>query len=441
MVSEAVVAIDRLAYGGSGFGRIEGKACFVPFSAPGDVVRVRLCRETASYAQAEIIRLLESSPLRISPPCPLFGSCGGCHWQHLGYPAQVAAKEEIFADSLWRLARVERDRLLPPLTAREPWGYRSRIQLKLCGRGEEFRIGFFAPGSHRVVDLAGGCPVAHPLLNRALAVLRPVVEEFPQRDSLQQIDLAAGDDGTVVMTVHYSGDDPRRVEEFWRTRQQRLAPITGATLRRGGRGKLSAIFGEQRLTYELPAPSPDGAAGSLRLAFSTGSFSQVNYGQNRELVSTALEWGNPTGGERVLDLCCGNGNFSLPFARSAGEVIGLETGELSVADARRNAATCAIEHTRFEVQDGAAGVRRFIAAGERFDLVIMDPPRSGAAEMAVLLGDLGAEKILYISCDPQTLGRDLAHLQKGGYRVVKSRVVDMFPQTYHMESITLLERL
>ena len=219
-VREETLDIDRLAYGGAGFGRIEGKACFVPFAAPGDRVRVRVRRETASYAEAEVIELLESSPLRTRSPCPVFGRCGGCHWQHLGYPAQIAAKEEIFGEALWRLARVERERLLPALTADEPWGYRSRVQVKLYGRGREFRLGFFAPGSHFVVDLPGSCAVAHPAINEALGDLKQVVEEFPERDRLPQIDLAAGDDGAVVMTVHYIGDRPDRAAEFWRTQRR-----------------------------------------------------------------------------------------------------------------------------------------------------------------------------------------------------------------------------
>ena len=438
---EATLAIDRLAYGGAGFGRIEGKACFVPFTAPGDRVRVRVRRETASYAEAEVIELLESSPFRTAPLCPVFGRCGGCHWQHLGYPAQIAAKEEIFGEALWRLARVERERLLPALTADEPWGYRSRVQVKLYGRGREFRLGFFAPGSHYVVDLPGGCAVAQSAINEALGELKQVVEEFPERDRLPQIDLAAGDDGAVIMTVHYIGDRSDRAAEFWRTRRPRLTWVSGACLQRGRKATLTALFGEQRLAYDVPAMPSAGETKTQRLAFSAGSFSQVNYRQNRALVLTALEWGNLAVGERVLDLCCGNGNFSLPFARRAGEVVGLETGEQSVTDARYNAAALGIDTARFEALDGAAGLRRFIADGVRFDLVIIDPPRSGAAEMAGLIGAVGARSILYVSCDPQTLGRDLARLQKGGYRVVKSRVVDMFPQTYHIESITLLERV
>lgn len=438
---EVTLAIDRLAYGGAGFGRIEGKACFVPFTAPGDSVRVRVRRETSSYAEAEVSELLESSPLRTSPPCPVFGRCGGCHWQHLGYPAQIAAKEEIFREALWRLARVERERLLPALTAEEPWWYRSRVQVKLSGRGSNFRLGFFAPGSHVVVALPGSCAVAHPAIIEALRELLPVVAEFSEPDRTPQIDLAAGDDGAVVVTVHCLGDKPDRVAEFWCTRRLRLPSIAGVCLQRGRKAVVTALYGEQRLAYCVPATDSAGDADSLRLSFSAGSFSQVNYLQNRVLVGTALEWGNLFGGERVLDLCCGNGNFSLPFARRAGEVVGLETGEQSVADARRNAALHGIDNVRFEALDGASGLRRIIAAGEWFDLVIMDPPRSGAVEMAGLLTEVAAKSIIYISCDPQTLGRDLARLQQGGYRVVKSRIVDMFPQTYHIESITLLERI
>ena len=438
---EAILAIDRLAYGGAGFGRIEGKACFVPFTAPGDSARVRVRRETSSYAEAEVRELLERSPLRTLPTCPVFGRCGGCHWQHLGYPAQIAAKEEIFREALWRLARIERERLLPALAAEEPWRYRSRVQVKLSGRGSNFNLGFFAQGSHVVVDLPGSCAVAHPAINEALRELLPVVAEFSEPDRMPQIDLAAGDDGTVVVTVHYLGDKPDRAAEFWQTRRPRLPSIVGVCLQRGRKAAVTALYGEQRLAYCVPATVSAGETDRLRLSFSAGSFSQVNYLQNRGLVGTVLEWGNLVGGERVLDLCCGNGNFSLPFARRAGVVVGLETGEQSVVDARRNAALHGIDNARFETLDGASGLRRIIAAGERFDLVIMDPPRSGAVEMAGLLTEMAAKAIIYISCDPQTLGRDLARLQQGGYRVVKSRVVDMFPQTYHIESITLLERI
>ena len=440
MVRETTLVIDRLAYGGAGFGRIDGKACFVPFTAPGDRVLARVRRETASYVEADLIEILEGSPHRVSPPCPVFGRCGGCQWQHLAYPFQTAAKEDIFGEALWRLARVERERLLTAVTADTPWGYRSRIQVKLFGRGEEFRMGFFAPGSHFVVDLPGGCAVAHPAINEALCELRQVLEEFPERDRIPQVDLAAGIDAAVVMTVHYLGDRLNQVTEFWRSRRDRLPSVTGICLQRGRKATITGIYGEQRLVYTLPATDA-GEGDTLKLTFSAGSFSQVNYPQNRELVRTAMEWGNLSGNVKVLDLCSGNGNFSLPFARNAGTVVGFETVEQSVADARYNALLNGIATSRFEAEDGVAALRRLITNGERFDLVILDPPRSGAAEMAGLLGTLGPPVIIYVSCDPQTLGRDLARLQKGGYRMVKSRVVDMFPQTYHIESITLLERI
>jgi 23S rRNA (uracil1939-C5)-methyltransferase len=439
-VREATLAIDRLAYGGAGFGRIEGKACFVPFTAPGDRVRVRTRRETASYAEADVMELLEGSPLRTMPPCPVFSRCGGCHWQHLQYSAQIAAKEEIFSEALWRLARVEREHLLPALTADEPWGYRSRVQVKLSGRGTSSSLGFFATRSHVVVDLPGSCAVAHPAINNALRELKQILAEFPEPDRHPQIDLATGDDGAVVMTVHYLGDKPDQEAEFWYTRLQRIPSVAGVCLHRSRKATGTALYGVQQLVYTVPASVSGSETDALRLSFSAGSFSQVNYRQNRVLVRTALEWGKLSGGERVLDLCCGNGNFSLPFARRAKEVVGLETGQQSVADARSNATALGISNTRFEVLDGAAGLRLFISRGEQFDLVIIDPPRSGAAEMAGLLGEMKFRAILYVSCDPQTLGRDLACLQQGGYRVVKSRVVDMFPQTYHIESITLLER-
>lgn len=440
-MSDASLKIDRLAFGGSGFGRIDGKACFVPYTAPGDLVRVHIQKETSSYISATVTEILQPSPDRIMPVCPVFGRCGGCQWQHIAYCDQLAAKHDIFADALWRLARVGKERILLPLSSENQTGYRSRIQVKLYGRTRNFQIGFYASGSHYVVNFPDeGCAVAHPVLNQALRILRPVIEEFPERDSLPQLDLAVGSDSNVVMIIHYRGDETKRAGDFWRSRQGDLPMISGCFLQCGRKTTVTQVFGTRHLFYTVTGSVLPGVSSDLQILFSAGSFSQVNYQQNRALVTIALEWGNPKADERVLDLCCGSGNFTLPFARNVREVVGVESDEGSVSDARVNAAAIGIDSARFVLATGKSGLRDLLARGERFDLVLIDPPREGAADMIALIAEMCASRLLYVSCDPQTLGRDLAQLQKSGYRVVQSRVIDMFPQTYHIESITLLER-
>lgn len=436
---ECTLDIESLAYGGAGFGRVQGKACFTPFTAPGDQALVKIQRETASYLTTELVRLIKNSPDRVTPPCPVFGNCGGCQWQHLRYDVQSSAKEQIFCEALWRLARLERDKILPIDSTESPWNYRSRVQFKIHGRSGAVQMGFFAAGTHYVVDAADRCFIADPAITMAAAGIRSVLNEFPERDQVPQVDVAIGDDGAVVMTLHYLGSHAQATSEFWSTRHERLGPVTGICLQQGRKSTLLDVWGDPRLSYHVPGSLVD-ADQRMLLSFSAGSFSQVNYRMNAELVRTVLEWSNLSGSERVLDLCCGNGNFSVPLARFAREVVGLETNESSVVDARINAVYNGVTTARFTVQDSAAGLRSFLEQGENFDVIVLDPPRSGAVEMTDLITQMGPDRIIYVSCDPQTLGRDLARLQKGGYQVMRSRPFDLFPQTYHVESVTLLQR-
>lgn len=438
-MSEAELCIERLCYGGAGFGRLEGKACFVPFSAPGDRVRVRIVKEKRSFLEGELLELPVPSPLRIAPACPLFGSCGGCNWQHLPYAEQLKQKGEIFGDSLRRLGRVEEDCLHPVAPSAQQFGYRSRIQLKLSRKGGVTALGFFKGGSHEVVDAPQGCAIAHPLLNRMSAEFRALLGRLPELAAVSQIDLAMGDDGASVALLHLDAKDPAPLAAALAGAAGELPSVSGLFLRLGAKSRIEKVFGVESLSYAIPAGLFPGSR-PMRLSFGRGGFSQVNYPQNLQLIRSVFEMAQLTGTERVLDLYCGNGNISVPIAPFVSRLLGIEGYAPSIADALANAAANGVSNASFQVSDAALAVGRLAARGERFDLVILDPPRSGAESVGEI-ARLAPKSIIYVSCDPPTLSRDLALLGDKGYRVVSSQPVDMFPQTYHLESVTLLKRL
>lgn len=434
---EATVHIDSLAFGGSGVGRIDGKVCFVPFSCPGDELRVCITSEKRSFVTARIVDIIIPSQQRCEPPCPLFGSCGGCNWQHIAYPHQLAAKRQILADTLWRGARVSGDRIVDVVPSPQQYGYRSRVQLKLYNGANGLNIGFYRHGSHYVEDATAGCPVALPVINDAMQCLREVLRAFHEPDTIPQINIECGDQG-VVATVNYIGQDPERVEAFFEGHVNSLGPLTGLFLQTGRKSTMRKLYGDGLLAYSLPG-GPGGES-PCTLTFRPGGFSQVNSAQNLAMLQQIRNLAGFCGHERLLDVYCGNGNLSLPLAGEVDHITGIEEYEGSIAAANDNCRRNGIVDVDFIVSDASGAVSRLADAGRRFDIVILDPPRTGAAETVRELHRLNPEKIIYISCDPSTLARDCAILTANGYSVTTSIPIDMFPQTYHLESITLLQR-
>ncbi len=438
---EIRVKIEKLAFGGAGFGHLNGKACFIPFTAPGDEVRARVTSEKGSYLEAELLELLVSSPDRITPRCPVFSQCGGCSLQHLAYTKQLSAKEDLFAEQLWRFARVERDIISPIMGAENPWGYRTRVQIKVHWSGELHQIGFYRAGTHFVVPFPGGCAIASPVINALIGELTELLPKFPEPDKVPQVDLAVGDDGQAIMIVHYIGQSPDAVASFLADNSPAVLPsATGLWIQHGRKNTMRRIQGIDRLTYDVPVGRSTESVPGLRLAFSRGGFSQVNYLQNRHLVSLACELAKLNGTERLLDIFCGNGNITIPLAGMAREVVGMEEYRPSVEDARQNAITSGLPGVSFICSDAVAGVKRLVENGQQFDVVVLDPPRSGASELMRQIPALHPERVVYVSCDPVTLARDIAILSKLDYCIVRSVPLDMFPHTCHIESVTLLER-
>lgn len=437
-MNDVEVTIDKLSYGGAGFGRVEGKACFVPFTAPGDRARISVTADKRSYIEGELVELLEPSLLRVVPPCPVFGICGGCNWQHLSYPAQLAGKEEIIAELLWRIARVEREHVLPIIPAPEPFAYRSRIQLKVSYIAGAVHIGFFRTKSHTIVDIPVTCAIVQPEINRIIAELCQLLNKFPEPDKISQVDVSSGDDGKTIIIIHYKGSSPSQLSAFLFNHKDTLILADGMFVQNGSKPSLIKVFGIESLSYQIAENELPGIS-TARLSFSKGGFSQVNYRQNRHLIELVWSWAELTGKEKVLDLYCGNGNFSVPLAACSKKLVGLEGYEPSIIDAKRNSELNNLTNTVFHCADAALELNKRVAAGENYDLVVLDPPRSGAAEVVNQIHALKPRSILYISCDPSTLARDIGILKKHDFEVVKCRPLDMFPQTYHIESVTLLK--
>ncbi|MDK9716909.1 MAG: TRAM domain-containing protein [Trichlorobacter sp.] len=248
-MSTKELVIERLALGGNGVGRIDGKVCFVPFSAPGDRLKVRVTREHRSYCEAELVDLLEASPQRVEPRCPVFGQCGGCDWQHISYQAQADAKQQILSETLQRVARLVTPNVAKTAAAEQPYGYRARAQFKLHVSPVGLAVGFYRRGSHFVIDLPQGCPICTSPINAAMLKLRQVIQLLPDLDRLPQISLEEGLAG-VVAVIQYTGGDLQRLKQLFLQHQEQLG-LCGLFLQIDKKEALQPVFGSGHLTYQV----------------------------------------------------------------------------------------------------------------------------------------------------------------------------------------------
>lgn len=427
--------IDKLAYGGNGVCRIEGKVCFVPYSCPGDQLRLRLTSQKKSYSTAEISEILESSAARTVPPCPIFGVCGGCSWQHVHYPLQLEQKRQIFAETLWRGARVPAELIAETIASPLEYGYRSRVQFKVSTKSGRLRIGFYRNGSHIVEDAESGCLVALPIINEIMGCFRSLLEDHAEAGMIEQISIDTGVQGAVAI-VHCSGSDLPRLRTFLKDRITELEACSGLYLQSGQKAGLEKLWGHSEISYFMPRPDP--ADEPCLLSYSPGGFAQVNQTQNVAILSIITTFADFRSTEKLLDLYCGNGNFTIPLAGQVASALGIEGSEVSIHSANANKTRNAAHNVQFICNDVRNALQELVSAGERFDVVLLDPPRNGAGEVVADIAKIAPSKIIYVSCDPSTLARDCGLLAGQGYRVVRSVPLDMFPQTYHLESVTLL---
>jgi len=431
-VEPVVVDVTDLAHDGRGVGRVEGKAVFVHGALPGERVSARLIDRSRKYDEAVTIDVLEASPERVEPECQWFDHCGGCALQHLAPAAQLKWKHKRLVDNLERLGEVQPESWLEPI-ADDPWYYRRRARLSarwVKGKGRVL-VGFREPQGRFVADI-GDCRVLHPDFSDRLNSLSDLLGDLSVADAVPQIEIAAGDNGSAMVIRHLNPLEPDDLE---RLRQWSDRESIAVYLQPKGPDTVFRLNPEaHQLEYRLNDQD-------LTLAFHPQQFVQVNARINQRLINRALELLALGDDDRVLDLFCGLGNFSLPLARHAGHVTGVEGLAELVESAKANAARNGIENAEFDVADLTADVsdRSWYRAG--FDAVLIDPPRSGAFEILPLVAGSGARRVVYISCNPATLARDAGELVRNhGFVLRRAGIADMFPHTAHVESIALFEK-
>jgi 23S rRNA (uracil1939-C5)-methyltransferase len=401
--------LTAMAHGGSALGRTARQVIFVPYTIPGERVRARIVDDRKRYAHAHLEEVLVPSPHRVEPPCPYYGDCGGCQFQHIAYPAQAAFKQDVVCDQLARIGGIEDAPVHDIIAADEPWAYRNQVQF---GVSPEGLLGFQAAGSHEVVPIED-CLLTEPLLDDLWAALDM---EWPQLARLSlRCGANTGDRLAVFELAEYQDFDIQ--VDF---------PVSCVLMLADGEPVV--LMGDPFFHEEVAG---------RRYRVSAGSFFQVNTGAAQVLVELVDEALAPTGDETLLDLYCGVGLFGLALAERVGTLIGVEANPSAADDFHANASDLESDIALLEgpVEDVLPEV------DEPVDSLVLDPPRAGAGPKVVQeIARLGPARIAYVSCDPATLARDARGLLDAGYDLAWIQPVDVFPQTYHIETVSLFLR-
>ena len=431
------LSIEKLVYGGDGLARLPadehgpGKAAFVPFVLEGETVEALLVEQKRGFARGRVEKILQPSPHRVEPPCPYFGRCGGCQYQHVSYEHQLEVKAAILKETLHRIAKLEleTDIVIHPSP---PWNYRNRARLQVR-TAPDFALGYYKFNSHEVLPVEQ-CPVSSPLINRAISAVWKMGGERRLPDGIREIEFFVNaEDTKILIEVSCEAGTPSTPIREWAAAARGTLPeINGIVV-----NKMGEFRQDKR-----PEPKRIATSGSAEIDYqgdgvcfrvSAGSFFQINRYLINELVSIVCR---QDGGDVALDLYAGVGLFSSFLSKSFAQVIAVESSQTSHLDLLHNSPSNvkAVRATTAEFLRSAKGKLRP-------DLVVADPPRSGLGETVVQsLAGLGAHRMTYISCDPATASRDLVGLLSVGYRIEQVHLVDLFPQTFHLESVFHLAR-
>jgi len=408
---EATLTLDSFAYGGDCFGRLpDGKAAFVPFALSGEKVRIRLLEEKRGFARGELLEVLEASSDRIEPRCPHFGACGGCHYQNIPYEKQLVVKAEILVDQLQRIGKLKDPPVQPAMASPKPWNYRNHVQFHLTEEGELGFIAVKTAANHNVIPIAE-CHLPEETLIDLWKQLD--IEAIPNLDRVS-LRLGADDDRMLVL----ESNDPEPIE------MELDLPVS--VIYRGPGGSL-VLGGDNHIVIEV--------LGRL-FRVSAGAFFQVNTAMGGKMVTHLLENLDLKSGDTLVDAYCGVGLFSAFLAPKVGRLIGIEAHPKACEDFIANLDEFEnVELYESPVEDALP------ALGTAVDILVADPPRAGLGRTT--LEGLQTQKphvIAYISCDPATLGRDARYLTEMGYQLRQVTPFDLFPQTYHIESISFWDR-
>ena len=415
------IEIERIAFGGSGIAKKDGKVFFVRGGLPKDVLEINVIKDKGNYAEAVIAGIIEPSPDRVEPVCPVFDLCGGCQLQNLSYPAQLRGKEHILRETLGRLGGLHDVAIEPIIASPSEFAFRNKVTLSTWFYDGNWHIGYNQKGSDRKVAIES-CPISTDIVDKTISRISDVLASLGDRHyPLEKIHISSNGVKSQITLVPRHGR--RRdllktlLKHLRRHQETENISVSGA----GEAGFEFSILGNKFMT----TPS---------------AFTQVNSEVNELIIKTVLEWAQLTGDETVLDLYSGIGNFSIPLARQAREVLSVEISNNSVKLAKKSAQANSVKNIVFQNAACEDAVEILNQEKEKFDLVVLDPPREGAKQIIEGLVGLSPGKVIYVSCDPATLARDLKRFSELGYKVIKVRPFDMFPQTFHIESIVMLAK-
>ncbi len=429
------VIIESIDHEGRGIAHADGKVIFIEGALTGERVTYSTYRKKNNYEQAQVGQILKQSFMRVQPKCAHFGVCGGCSMQHLEVSAQVAVKQRVLEDNLQRIGRVKPEVMLPPIYG-QAWGYRERARLSVrhvLKKGKTL-VGFREKAGRYVADMQH-CEILTPKIAGLLPLLGELNEKFTARDILPQIEVAVGEHVDVLVLrilQALTPSDEELIKQFADTHKVQFWTQT--------KGPETVVpfypLDAPPLSYSLPEFG-------ITMPFAPSEFTQVNSDMNRLMVSRAMRLLAPQAGERIADFFCGLGNFTLPIARSGAQVLGIEGSEALVKRARQNAAYNNLAgNTEYRAMNLFEMDEAALASLGEFDKWLVDPPRDGAIELMKSINDGTApRRIVYVSCSPSTLARDAEVLvHEKGYTLKAAGVMNMFPQTSHVESIAVFDK-
>ncbi|MDT0125295.1 23S rRNA (uracil(1939)-C(5))-methyltransferase RlmD [Paenibacillus sp. RRE4] len=458
---ETVIEIIGMNHDGEGVGRADGYTLFVQGALPGETVRVRVMKTKKQYGYAKLLEIVKASPDRVSAPCPIYDQCGGCQIQHMSYAGQLAWKRQLVIDNLQRIGKLnvlvedetnEEDTghailVLPTMGMDEPWRYRNKAQVPIGVTEGGLVGGFYAKGSHRIIDMET-CLIQHEHNDEVVAKVKEIgshlgisaYNEETGRGLLRHVVVKkAFRTGEMMLVLVTNGRDIQHKDE-WIGSIREAIPQVASICQNVNKKQTNVIFGDETrvlwgrdVIYDF--------IGDVQFAISPRSFYQVNPVQTEVLYGKTVEYAGLSGKETVIDAYCGIGTISLFLAQHADQVYGVEIVPEAIEDARSNAMLNEMRNVKFEVGASEDVIPRWKEQGIEADVIVVDPPRKGCdPRLLDTILEMKPERVVYVSCNPSTLARDLRVLEDGGYRTVEVTPVDMFPHTVHVESVAMLVR-
>lgn len=440
--------IEGMGFQGEGVGKVEGFTVFVPGAIRGEKVRAKILKVDKRFAFGKLIEIVEKSELRVKPKCGIYEKCGGCQIQHMSYPMQLQFKKQRVIDAVERIGKLNDVIIHDTLGMGNPFRYRNKVQLPVRDNHGKVEIGFYSERSHNVVDIKSCC-IQSERADKIVEIFRAWMEKY--NVSAYNEETGTGDirhimiregfkTGDVMVVVVTNVDKVPFKEELVDKFKHDIKGMV-SIIQNINNEKTNVILGSKNITL-WGKPYIEDYIGEFKFKISPNSFFQVNPAQTEVLYSKALEYANLKGSENVFDAYCGTGTISLFLSKKAKKVTGVEIVEAAIKDAKENAKANGINNAEFIVGEAEKVIPELIKSGDYADVVVVDPPRKGCGqELLNSIGMMKPARVVYVSCDPGTLARDIGILTEKGYKVEEIQPVDMFPGTSHVECVVLMSRV